>query len=281
MLIKIIQFLLSLTSDLFLINNFTMYTLCIDPGINNLSICIMSCDNLNKKDISKYKIELWELYNVLDNEVELCQKLQKNGKICNKKCSYKCNEGDFTCKLHFPKELDIKDKKHSYKKKNIDKYLLHDIVKSLLLKIEKMYIDNKELFDKLTDILIELQPKVNRKSIMVSHVLYSKFIDIFKDKKINIKFVSASKKLLAYDGPFIECKLKSPYAQRKWLSIQYIKYFLENKFSEEEKEKWLILFESQKVQSDMSDAALMSINSIFGIPKKEKTIKKKRTKKLK
>ena len=59
-----------------------------------------------------------------------------------------------------------------------------------------------------------------------AHVLYSKFIDIFKDKKINIKFISASKKLLAYDGPFIECKLKSPYAQRKWCAVQYTKYFL-------------------------------------------------------
>lgn len=242
-----------------------MTILCIDPGINNLAMCIMSCTD--KKDITTYCIELWNVYNILEEEHK-CKQLQKNGKICNKKCSYKYkNDEDeeiFTCKLHFSKEHNIKQKKHSYKKKNIDQYLLQDIIKNLLKKIQEIYTDNQEIFDNLTDIFIELQPSINRKSIMVSHVLYSKFIDLFIDKKINIKFVRASKKLKAYTGPVLECKLKSAYAKRKYLSVEYTKNFLEYKFSEEQKEKWLPFFESKIIKPDMSDTFLMAINATKG-----------------
>ena len=65
------------------------------------------------------------------------------------------------------------------------------------------------------------------------------------------------------------CKLKSLYSKRKWLSIQYAIWFLENKFSLEQKELWLQNFQSHIKQDDMSDVLLMCINAIFGIPKRQ------------
>ena len=104
--------------------------------------------------------------------------------------------------------------------------------------------------------------------VFISHILYGKYIQLYKDI-IPIRFVRASQKLRAYTGPEIKCTLKGKYAQRKWLSVQYTRWFLENKFSKEQKEKWLLIFESKTVKPDLSDTFLMSINSITGIPKKQ------------
>jgi hypothetical protein len=97
----------------------------------------------------------------------------------------------------------------------------------------------------------------------------AKFVELYKNT-IPIRFVRASQKLHAYTGPQIECKLKGKYAQRKWYSIQYTKWFLENKFSKEEKEKWLHNFLTKDVKPDMADTFLMAINGLHGIPKKQK-----------
>ena len=82
----------------------------------------------------------------------------------------------------------------------------------------------------------------------------------------------ASQKLRAYTGPPIECKLKGKYAQRKWLSIKYGEWFLENKFSKEQRDKWLPTLTGKL--DDRFDVLLMSINAITGIPKKQITNKK-------
>ena len=241
-----------------------MITLCIDPGIRNLSFCIMN---------DKYEILLWDIYNVLNSDDYHCKSLFKNGKICNRSCNQKYKDNNdlvYTCKTHFPKNI-IKTKFNNFKKKNIDDYLLQDIAKAFIDKIQQIH-DSNNVFENLTSILIELQPKCNPKSLFISHILYGKFIELYKDT-IPIRFVRASQKLKSYTGQPIECKLKSKYAQRKWLSIQYCKFFLENKFSKEQKEKWLPFFLSHKKADDLSDAALMSINAITGIPKKQITNK--------
>ena len=118
-----------------------------------------------------------------------------------------------------------------------------------------------------------MQPSCNPKMLFISHILYGKFVELYKNT-IPIRFVRASQKLKAYTGPKIECKLKGKYAQRKWLSVQYIRWFLENKFSQEQRDKWLPFFESKTVKPDMGDTGLMCINAITGIPKKQITNKK-------
>jgi hypothetical protein len=246
--------------------------LSIDIGLRNLALCIMSAGD--KKDINSYTIHLWNVFNTLDSDDYKCQGIQKSGKICNKKCGYKYTLQDgykgHSCKTHFPKTIKLNLKEHLFKKKMIDDYLLQDIAKIVLSKLQEIYNDNKVIFEQLTGIIIELQPKINRKAVFTSHLIYGKLVELYKDTKTTIRFVRASQKLKSYTGPVIECKLKGEYAKRKWLSIQYAKWFLENKFSKDEKDKWLPIFLTHTKCDDLSDVLLMDINSLHGIPPKQK-----------
>jgi hypothetical protein len=97
--------------------------LSIDIGIHNLALCIMSAENV--KDFKTYKIHLLEVYDILEDTDHHCNSLQKNKKICNKKCGFKYKENEtwiYTCKLHAPKQ---EIKLIEYKRKTIDKYLLN------------------------------------------------------------------------------------------------------------------------------------------------------------
>lgn len=242
-----------------------MITCCCDIGLRNLAICIMN---------SNYEILLWDVYNVLDADDYICQCKFKNGNVCGRKCNMKYTVGDgtgyiYTCKTHFPKDI-VKTKANEFKKKNIDDYLLQDIAKVFLEKIQEIY-DNNPIFKDLDSIYLELQPKCNPKMLFTSHILYGKFVELYKDTNVPIRFVRASQKLKAYTGSPIECKLKGKYAQRKYLSVEYGKWFLENKFSEEQREKWLSTLIGKL--DDRFDCFLMGINAITGIPKKQITNK--------
>ena len=248
--------------------------LSIDIGLRNLAMCIMSCEN--KTDFKTFNIHLWDVFNTLDSDDFFCTSTQKSGKICNKKASCQYNSGDtqiYCCKTHFPKDIQIK-KTNIFKKKKIDEYLLQDIAKIVLEKLQNIYDEHKELFDKLTNVVIELQPKVNQKMKFTSHIIYGKLVELMKETNCIIRFVRASQKLKAYTGPELKCNLKGSYAKRKWLSIQYTKWFLENKFSNEVKEKWVPIFDSHNKMDDLGDTILMAINLLYGIQKKQ-TVNKK------
>lgn len=241
---------------------------CVDIGLLNLSFCVVTSGK-NVSDISEFKINLWEVYNTLPITDQFCQEIQKNKKICNKKCSFKNSENNletFYCKKHFPKNIEIK-KKNKFSKKKISSFTLQEIALIFLKKIQEIYDENESIFESVDKIFIELQPTCARKMVFVSHILYGKFIDLYKDTKVPIKFVRASQKLKSYTGPFIDCHLKSKYARRKWLSIEYCKWFLENKFSKEQKDIWLPKFLDGRTLADNSDTALMCINAICGVPK--------------
>jgi hypothetical protein len=226
---------------------------------------------------SDYKILLWDVYNVLDNDNYVCQSTLKNSNVCGKKCSMKYVDDNgvsiYTCKTHFPKNI-TKTRNNEFKKKNIDDYLLQDIAKAFLNKVQCIYDDNIDTFTAIDSIYIELQPRCNSKMNFISHILYGKLVQLYMDTSVSIRFVRASQKLKAYTGPEIKCNLKSAYARRKYLSIQYGKWFLENKFSQEERDKWLPFLLSQSKADDICDTALMAINAINGIPKKQITSKK-------
>lgn len=243
-----------------------MIVLCCDPGLRNLSFCIMN---------SEYDILLWDTFNVLDGDDYHCESIFKNGKTCNRKCTMKYKTQDkenvytYTCKTHFPKEI-AKTNLNDFKKKSIDDYLLQDIANTFINRLQEIY-DQNPVFKTLTSIFIELQPKCNPKSLFISHILYGKFVELYKDT-VPIRFVRASQKLKAYTGPRIECKLKGKYAQRKWLSIKYGEWFLENKFSQEQRDKWKPTLIGKL--DDRYDTLLFAINAITGIPKKQITNKR-------
>lgn len=235
--------------------------LTIDVGLRNLSMCIMS----GKKDLSTYTIHLWETYNVLDADDYKCQGTFKNGKLCNRKCTYKYGDPVvYCCKTHFPKDIKVTKNNH-YKKKRVDDYLLQDIALVFIQRVRAIYDANVDLFQKLISIGIELQPKMNRKMVFTSHILYATLVELFKDT-IPIRFVRASQKLKAYTGPELVCHLKGAYAKRKWLSIQYCIWMIQHKMKSQE--AWLPIFENHPKKDDLSDVFLMAINTLYGIPKK-------------
>lgn len=259
-----------------------MSKLCIDIGIKNLALCVMKCED--SKNLSSFSIQLWDVFNILEEPEYKCQAIMKNKKICNKKCLYKytdtkiiseeifCEENmpkqiektisetTYCCKSHFPKSQKIKAK-NNVKNKKVNDYLLQDIVKIFLERFQKIYEDNLEIFKEIKEIYIELQIKCNPKMKLISHILFGKLIDLYGGE-IKIRFVSAVKKLKAYTGPYIECKLKNKYSQRKWLGIQYCKWFLKEKFDNEECDKWMPILLSQKKSDDMADTFLMCINCL-------------------
>jgi hypothetical protein len=237
--------------------------LSIDIGLRNLSMCIMS------KELTNYRIHLWDVYNTLDSDDHRCTGLKKNGDPCNKKCSYKYGTPPvFTCKTHFPKSIQIK-KENKFKKKTIKEYLLQTIADTVLLKVQEIYDQHIEEFGDVTKIVIELQPKLNQSMKFTSHIIYGKLVELYRGKKCTIRFVRASQKLKAYTGPEIKCHLKGKYAQRKWLSVEYCKWFLENKFPEDQKVRWLPFLLSHSKADDISDTLLMVINALEGIPKRQ------------
>lgn len=263
--------------------------LSCDIGLRNLSFCIVSAGDL--KDISTYEIHLWDTYDTIDSEDFKCQGVQKNGNVCGKNCSYKhSTESDiiYSCKLHFPKETPVKKENH-FKKKVIKDYPLQEIVSCFLKRVQGIYTENFEIFSKVDEILIELQPAINPSMKLISNVLYGKFIDLYSEKDVSIKFVRANSKLKAYTGPEIKCHLKGLYSQRKWLSLKYAEWILDTKFSKEQGEKWTPVLLAGK--ADNSDTLLYCINGLYGIPKnftkdptttkKLRTYKKKNPKKEK
>jgi hypothetical protein len=238
----------------------------IDVGIKHLAICIMKCDF--PSDFTSYKIELWDVFNLLGESEKFCKNLTKTGNICNKKCGFKYTQDSnevFCCKTHFPKDIKLTNK-NTYKQKKVNDYLLQDIAEIVIKKLNIILNDNHCMFSNLTKVLIELQPKVNNKMKFISHLLYGKFIEYFLTNNINtdVRFVRAANKLKAYTGPPVECKLKGAYEQRKFYAVQYTKWFLNEKFNNNECDKWLPLLNNSP---DKSDTFLMAINELHGIPK--------------
>ena len=247
--------------------------LSIDIGIRNLSLCCI--DYVTQSDFSSYQIKLWDVYNTLEMEQHICESLKKDNKRCGKLCNYKYisdNQTIYTCKTHFPKNVEIKKQNH-YKEKLVNDYLLQDIAKIVLTKLQDIYNDKIHIFNQITSIIIELQPKINQKMKFISHIIYGKLVELYYNTSTTIRFVRASQKLKAYTGPQMECKLKGTYAKRKWLSIQYARWFLQNRFSDSQKNTWMSHFENHNKKDDISDTFLMCINAIYGIPKRQTTDK--------
>ena len=235
--------------------------LTIDIGLKNLAMCIMSCTS--RYDMLTYRIHLWDVFDTIKQEPDVtCKAFLKNGNVCNKKCKFMYTREQNTiycCKIHFPE--DVVKKENIVKKIIIKNYPTQDIIKNVLRKLTCIYNDNLNLFRQLKVICIELQPSINSSMKMVSHVIYGKLIELFSDTDCVIKFVRASRKLKTYTGPAIECKLKGKYAQRKWLSVKYTEWFLNNRFCVHEKE-WLDVLLRCNKRDDMGDTFLMAIDAL-------------------
>jgi hypothetical protein len=250
--------------------------LTIDVGLKNLAMCIM--DN-------NCQIYLWNVYNMLDNddcELHSCCEMTKDGKQCDKKVQFHypkenkiTNETvmSYCCKKHFPKDMRVNEKKYFMKIKKVNDYLLQDIAERIMKTINSIYDDNIEIFNMITNICIELQPKVNQRMKFTSHIIYAKFVDLYKYKNIPIRFIRASQNLQAYKGPVIECKLKTPYAKRKFLSVAYVKWYLEfDKLNNEHNKdkKWMEFLLNHNKKDDLCDVVNANLNVHAGLSKHQK-----------
>jgi len=250
--------------------------LTIDVGLKNLAMCIMSAGDPQRFD--SYKIHLWQVFNTLEQDIPNCCALTKAGKVCGKKstCRWQNEESEdtlYSCKPHFPKTIKYVNSKHQVRSKRVDDFLLQDITRIILQKVLSIYQDHQDIFAQVQKVVIELQPKVNNKMKLISHLIYGKFVELYIDNTVPVRFVSASQKLKAYRGPVVTCNLKGSYARRKYLSIQYTKWFLTNQFDTSESVKWKTHFDSHSKQDDLGDVFLMAINCLSGVtrPAKPKT----------
>jgi len=236
--------------------------LTVDIGLRNLSMCCMSC--IDKNDLSSYQLHFWDVINTLQHEEHKCSAVMKGGNICNKKCSLQYeNNGvqHYSCRTHFPKDIK-KLKKNEYKDKLVKDFILQDIALIVLQKVEELCVLEYETFKRVHHVVIELQPKINNKMKFVSHLIFGKFVEFYKGTNTTVRFVRASQKLKGYTGPDFKCTLKGAYAKRKWLSIQYTKWYLENKLSKEQLNYWMPIFMSKPTQADMGDTFLMALNAL-------------------
>lgn len=243
--------------------------LTIDVGLKNLAMCIMDCEN--PRDFKTYNIHLWEVFNTLnDNTLNsintTCIGKTKNGKVCGKKCSLmytdaKTSNVVLTCKPHFPKNLTVATK-NKIREKRVNEYLLQDISRIILVKINEIYQNNLDIFKQVSKIFVELQPRCNNKMKLISHLIYGKFVELYMDTSAIIRFVRASQKLKAYKGPEVKCHLKGSYAKRKYLSIKYTMWFLETQFNNECTTIWMTVFNAHSKKDDLADVFLMAINAL-------------------
>jgi hypothetical protein len=236
------------------------FTATVDIGIKNLALCVMG----RNEETCQIYFKLWEVFNVVEDESDrLCCELMKNKMVCGNMVSYKHKnaEGDivYTCKKHFPKDVPMKND-NLIKIKKVKDFSLQEIASKVITQMTKLFANYGELFSNVGKVLIELQPKVNNKMKFVSHIVYSKFVEHYMTSvPVPIRFVRASQKLKAYKGPEVQCKLKTPYAKRKYLSVEYTKWMLDN-LNVEDVAAWKTIFSKHKKQDDLSDVFLMCIN---------------------
>jgi len=266
--------------------------LTVDVGLKNLAMCIMDYDKTDPTNTQQYAIRLWDVYNILDDDSDhLCGGKMRNGKVCNKKALYKYKYGssetddveaeqnNYTCKTHFPKDITM-GPKNVIRVKAVKDYLLQDISRIVLQNIIQIHRANIDIFRHVTKVLIELQPKVNNKMKLISHLIYGKFVELYLDTSVPIRFVSASQKLKAYTGPPIECKLKGAYPRRKYLSVRYAQWILENKFCTDQIQRWIGVFSTKQKLDDKCDTFLMAINGITPYGRNKSGIVKENTKRV-
>ena len=257
--------------------------LSIDVGMKNLAVCLFSItDNI------EYKIKLWDVLNLCEEQNFICGEKNKKCLPCNKNAKFFKND-KFYCKIHAknknfkipPPELNpIKFKKIKIKS-------LKELAKKYQIEIEKK-IKKDDLLLKITNyvdehyfdyILIKKTKDMNL--VQYGRNLKKKFNEIFKDIPIDgvivenqigplamrmktlqgmimqhfiekniplVEEVSASNKLKEFIG-----NKKTTYSERKKLSINFTREIIskDNLLS-----PWLEIFNKHKKKDDLADSFL-------------------------
>lgn len=211
-----------------------MSCLGIDIGLKTLALCV----------IKDSKILLWDVYNVLDEDL-CCE-------TCSRKAKYSFDK-KYLCGIHSRK---IKDKK-PIKTKKVSSYSLHEITTRIINKLEEIVANNSIIIEGISSVIIELQPKVNHKMKFTSHVIFTMFTYLYKDKKCSIKFERASVKLKKIK---FEERIPNTYKNRKKRAVDYTLGCLEKGIISNSCDYEDMLSAKTKLD-DLSDAFLLSYNN--------------------
>ena len=236
----------------------TMIILSVDVGIKNLAICIVKCDSSGNEIIEWVVINSIE--KLLDNQLKCC--VTKKGKLCNKVASNKVTLKDKTVLGFCNLKTCQAELTSNYAKKKIRKYKkihANRVDLSLLGKNIFKGLSNLKNLDNLDYVVIENQPVLkNPRMKSVQMIIFSFFLFLTEKVNINHKVVlfNPSTKLKIYDGPEVKCDKKNKYAVRKYLSVEYTKYFLGK---DEQNSGWIDFFNKSKKQDDLADSYLQAL----------------------
>lgn len=248
----------------------------VDVGIKNLAICMLSAvpggSPLKKTDC---EILYWKWMDIQSSQMMHPQKkekskkktsqilkcetiVKKSGKVCNRN-GLPNMKGKIVCGIHDSKRKKIPNPQQVC-------HAMHQSMSVVLDEIGEKLECLKEPHD--IRVVIEQQSLNSKILLLCSHVIFSKFIEYF-DNGVPVKFAPAYNKLLVYDGPPIQCTLKSAYAHRKHLSKKQTEYFLDKQGATENFKTFYKNCKSK--QDDISDAFLQGLYEAFGAA--NKTIK--------
>lgn len=233
--------------------------LSIDVGIKNLAYCII------EKHDTKFEIINWDIINILDEKIDnqsKCQNILKN-KICNKIASYSLNRESIvyycdkkTCEKNINEKYP-KGKSKKLKKITAKNTSILELGSILLKKIGKL----KDILLDVDEIVIENQPVLKNPTMKsIQMILYTYFIEhgYNTDGRIkNIVLFSARNKLKLYEGPVVECHKKNEYDKRKYLSIEYTKYYIKHDLN-----KYNFFLEHKK-KDDLADSFIQGYYYLF------------------
>ena len=206
-----------------------------DVGIINLAYCILNAD---------YRVYSWNIINLADGDSKLtCARTCVGGKRCGKKAYY-IDGGSGSagcCKMHGDPSM----------RRNIT---VESATETELKESLFRQLDANPMFLQVAQVLIEHQPIKAREKIKgIGHAIFDYYVMrgiIDSARPYDIKFIDAKNKLTVYDGPVIECRLKTQYARNKWYSIRYCAWAVR-------KDPRLVHFlETFKKKDDLADCFL-------------------------
>lgn len=221
-----------------------------DVGIHNLAYCVL------EKEGDDISIKGWDVIDICPRNE--CQFYLRTKRECGKPAAYHYVEKTdsdlqtdmYLCQAH--SKVFLKNQPEFMTKLKAKKQTIQDMGITMVKELDK----NPDLLD-VDEVVIENQPCLKNPTMKtVQMLLYSYFltrgiIDMERIKEIAL--MSARNKLTVYDGPKVECNVKSKYQKTKKLGIEYCRHMIKD-----DEENLLYLNNHQK-KDDLCDAYLQGV----------------------